>query len=212
MSETACSFCGKGDNEIRQLLAGPPPLFICNECLDLCNDILGAQEDEESLLSQTPPAWEPSLYLRPMHPPLQGDARGARADVGIGRDSPQPLDQARRIPVRGFATAGRATGQTGAVQGSGRRLRLCHAPGGYAGRRRRNAHPAGAVDRLRKIPGVGCAIGRPQRGPARAGRPRADSRSPALSLWASRGAPSPRLPPSSSDRRAARPRARPGSR
>ena len=130
-------------------------------------------------------------------------------EVRCGTTSTQERPHRRvESPCGVFATAGRATGQTGGVQGSGGRLRLCHAPGGCAGRRRRNAHQA----RLRKIPGVGCAIGRPQRGPARAGRARADSRSPALSLWASRGAPSPRLRPSSSDRRAARPRARPGSR
>ena len=35
-----CSFCGKSQQEVRKLIAGPSYVFICNECLDLCNDIL----------------------------------------------------------------------------------------------------------------------------------------------------------------------------
>jgi ATP-dependent Clp protease ATP-binding subunit ClpX len=46
-----CSFCGKNQNEVRKLIAGPS-VYICNECIDLCNDIIKeeiseASEDEE---------------------------------------------------------------------------------------------------------------------------------------------------------------------
>ena len=34
-----CSFCGKNQNEVRKLIAGPS-VYICNECIDLCNDII----------------------------------------------------------------------------------------------------------------------------------------------------------------------------
>ncbi len=34
-----CSFCGKSQNDVRKLIAGPS-VFICDECVDLCNDIL----------------------------------------------------------------------------------------------------------------------------------------------------------------------------
>ena len=34
-----CSFCGKGQDEVRKLVAGPG-VYICDECVDLCNDIL----------------------------------------------------------------------------------------------------------------------------------------------------------------------------
>ena len=34
-----CSFCGKNQNEVRKLIAGPS-VYICNECIDLCNDCL----------------------------------------------------------------------------------------------------------------------------------------------------------------------------
>ena len=34
-----CSFCGKNQNEVRRLIAGPS-VYICDECVDLCNDII----------------------------------------------------------------------------------------------------------------------------------------------------------------------------
>jgi hypothetical protein len=35
-----CSFCGKNQDQVRKLIAGPT-VFICDECVDLCNDIIG---------------------------------------------------------------------------------------------------------------------------------------------------------------------------
>jgi len=45
-----CSFCGKSQHEVRKLIAGPS-VFICDECVDLCNDIITeemAEQTEES--------------------------------------------------------------------------------------------------------------------------------------------------------------------
>ena len=41
-----CSFCGKCQHDVRKLIAGPS-VFICDECVDLCNDII-SEEVEES--------------------------------------------------------------------------------------------------------------------------------------------------------------------
>jgi ATP-dependent Clp protease ATP-binding subunit ClpX len=41
-----CSFCGKSQHEVRKLIAGPS-VFICDECVDLCNDIIREEADEE---------------------------------------------------------------------------------------------------------------------------------------------------------------------
>jgi len=35
-----CSFCSRGEAEVQRLIAGPEGVFICNECVDLCRDIL----------------------------------------------------------------------------------------------------------------------------------------------------------------------------
>ena len=43
-----CSFCGKSQDQVRKLIAGPG-VYICDECIDLCNEIL----DEELLDTQT---------------------------------------------------------------------------------------------------------------------------------------------------------------
>src|SRR6201746_1529054 len=43
-----CSFCGKSQHEVRKLIAGPT-VFICDECVELCMDIL-REENQSSLL------------------------------------------------------------------------------------------------------------------------------------------------------------------
>lgn len=52
-----CSFCGKSQNEVRKLIAGPS-VFICDECVDLCNDIIREEtdtsDDAEVSDAQTP--------------------------------------------------------------------------------------------------------------------------------------------------------------
>ena len=42
-----CSFCGKSQHEVRKLIAGPS-VFICDECVDLCNDIIREEIKEKS--------------------------------------------------------------------------------------------------------------------------------------------------------------------
>ena len=42
-----CSFCGKSQHEVRKLIAGPT-VFICDECVELCLDIIG-EENKSSL-------------------------------------------------------------------------------------------------------------------------------------------------------------------
>ena len=43
-----CSFCGKNQDEVKKLIAGPS-VYICNECVDLCNDILDVEEKEKKV-------------------------------------------------------------------------------------------------------------------------------------------------------------------
>ena len=44
-----CTFCGKSEHEVRKLIAGPSSIYICNECIGLCNDIL--KEETKNFLS-----------------------------------------------------------------------------------------------------------------------------------------------------------------
>ena len=41
-----CSFCGKSQNEVKKLIAGPG-VYICDECIDLCTDIIEEEKDRE---------------------------------------------------------------------------------------------------------------------------------------------------------------------
>ena len=41
-----CSFCGKSQHEVKKLIAGPS-VFICDECIDLCNDIIRDEQSAE---------------------------------------------------------------------------------------------------------------------------------------------------------------------
>lgn len=43
-----CSFCGKSRDEVKKLIAGPT-VYICDECVDLCNDIIAEEWEEEKV-------------------------------------------------------------------------------------------------------------------------------------------------------------------
>jgi hypothetical protein len=42
-----CSFCGKSQHEVRKLIQGPPPVLICDECVDICTNIVEPDDDTE---------------------------------------------------------------------------------------------------------------------------------------------------------------------
>ena len=58
-----CSFCNKDQNDVRKLIAGPT-VFICDECVDLCREII----DEESA---PPAAAKPRLPLAKLPTPAK---------------------------------------------------------------------------------------------------------------------------------------------
>ncbi len=43
-----CSFCGKSQKEVKKLIAGPG-VYICDECIDLCNDIIAEEKEREEV-------------------------------------------------------------------------------------------------------------------------------------------------------------------
>ncbi|HEX2929381.1 MAG TPA: ATP-dependent Clp protease ATP-binding subunit ClpX [Candidatus Binatia bacterium] len=47
-----CSFCGKSQDEVRKLIAGPT-VYICDECIDLCNDIIAEECDHDENISSS---------------------------------------------------------------------------------------------------------------------------------------------------------------
>lgn len=47
-----CSFCGKSQNDVRKLIAGPG-VYVCNECIDICNEIINDDERTETATVRT---------------------------------------------------------------------------------------------------------------------------------------------------------------
>ena len=68
-----CSFCGKNQNEVRRLIAGPS-VYICDECVDLCNDIISEE-------AQTNVSDDPNVSL-----PVPKDIKAILDDYVIGQE------------------------------------------------------------------------------------------------------------------------------
>jgi len=73
-----CSFCGKSQHEVKKLIAGPS-VFVCDECIDLCNDII---RDEAS----TDPATKATRDL-----PIPSEIRGTLDQYVIGQDQAKKI-------------------------------------------------------------------------------------------------------------------------
>src|SRR5712671_2243629 len=95
-----CSFCGKSQNDVRKLIAGPT-VYICDECIELCNDIIAEEWEEEK-----------SRELRSL--PKPSEIKNVLDQYVVGQEDPrgrgpQPL-QAHRGRLRGGG-GGAAEGQ-----------------------------------------------------------------------------------------------------
>jgi ATP-dependent Clp protease ATP-binding subunit ClpX len=68
-----CSFCGKSQREVKKLIAGPG-VYICDECIELCNDIIAEERERED-------AGKPSLKV-----PKPADIKGYLDEYVIGQE------------------------------------------------------------------------------------------------------------------------------
>jgi ATP-dependent Clp protease ATP-binding subunit ClpX len=58
-SQLHCSFCGKSQKEVKKLVAGPS-VYICEECIGLCNDIIAEEVEAEAETSTSPTILRPN--------------------------------------------------------------------------------------------------------------------------------------------------------
>ena len=94
-----CSFCNKDQNDVRKLIAGPT-VFICDECVEVCNDIIADDnryENKGAAVDAADAAGDQEVPRRLRHRP------GADQEEAGGRRL-QPL-QADRDPEAGRAGA-----------------------------------------------------------------------------------------------------------
>jgi len=68
-----CSFCGKSQKQVKKLIAGPG-VYICDECIDLCNEII-----EEELAETSEVRWEELPKPREIYEFLEGYVVGQEA-------------------------------------------------------------------------------------------------------------------------------------
>jgi len=80
-----CCFCGKNQDQVRKLIAGPS-VFICDECVDLCNEILEKESERETSAGE---------------PPRQGTMFNLEASCALCHLR-KPSEELSAVPDRGF--------------------------------------------------------------------------------------------------------------
>src|SRR2546425_2971844 len=72
-----CSFCGKSQDEVRKLIAGPT-VYICDECVDLCNDIIVEECDQEDSFASSSNVPKPAEIKRVLDQYVIGQDRAKK--------------------------------------------------------------------------------------------------------------------------------------
>src|SRR5687767_8471103 len=72
-----CSFCGKSQDEVRKLIAGPT-VYICDECIDLCNDIIAEECDHDETISSSSNVPKPMEIKRVLDQYVIGQERAKK--------------------------------------------------------------------------------------------------------------------------------------
>jgi hypothetical protein len=85
-TSVTCSFCGKHQDEVRKMVAGPT-VYICDECIDLCNDIIAKEDSAEA----SNPDLQPSIVGSP-----------SVSVLCIVCHLPKPATEVLTVPEAGF--------------------------------------------------------------------------------------------------------------
>lgn len=75
--DLCCSFCGKHQSEVKKLIAGPS-VYICDECIELCNDIIAEEYDASDSPSETQKVPKPSEIKKVLDDYVIGQERAKR--------------------------------------------------------------------------------------------------------------------------------------
>jgi hypothetical protein len=103
----SCSFCGKSQREVRKLIAGPT-VYICDECIKLCNDII-AEDIERNDAEET--RKEPVAPQHPDRDRLLDIANGLRSAANVMRRTWTVEDKESVVAIREMADRIEALGE-----------------------------------------------------------------------------------------------------
>ena len=73
----SCSFCGKSQREVKKLIAGPT-VYICDECIELCNDIIAEEQSKQELLKSRSGVPKPAEIKKILDEYVIGQERAKR--------------------------------------------------------------------------------------------------------------------------------------
>jgi ClpX C4-type zinc finger len=107
-SDLQCSFCNKSQNDVRKLIAGPT-VFICDECVAVCNDILldDARTSDHARISDDTRVSGSAYSVPPRSADREG--RGEQPSYPVMCaicGLPVAIDEAVGVAERGFLCAG----------------------------------------------------------------------------------------------------------
>jgi hypothetical protein len=97
-----CSFCGKSQKEVRKLIAGPT-VYICDECIGLCNDIVAEEIERQEAKREKAEPREVSTPQSPDRDRLLGISDGLRHVADAMRRDWIVEDQESVSVIRGMA-------------------------------------------------------------------------------------------------------------
>ena len=82
-----CSFCFKSQHDVKKLISGPFNIFICDECVDQCNEIIAGQKPKSSKIGSAEklPTERLLQQLQPIEDTLQGKGNQLQQVVEILR-------------------------------------------------------------------------------------------------------------------------------
>ena len=83
-----CTFCEKSRHHVKSLIAGPPGVYICNECIEICNTIL--KEEDRRTRSDTAPTFVRDMVLKDKVP-TPAEIHDRLADYVIGQEDAKKI-------------------------------------------------------------------------------------------------------------------------
>ncbi len=105
-----CSFCGKAKSEVAKLIAGPG-VYICNECVGLCSEIIEKEQDSEAI--QPGEAVSFTLLQEQLHSVLdtlsEREAGVVSMRFGLTDGQPRPLMRSARSTASPGSGSGRSS-------------------------------------------------------------------------------------------------------